>query len=54
MHGLSFFSEVIESKFIHFVSMRQNARCLIPPTGVYTDERKGKKKIHSEKYSGID
>lgn len=54
MHGLSFFSEVVESKFIRFVSMRQNARCLIPPTEGYTDEHKGKKKIHSEKNSGID
>ena len=44
MHGLSFFSEVVESKFIRFVSMRQNARCLIPPTGGYTDEHKEKKK----------
>lgn len=49
MHGLSFFSEVVESKFIHFVSMRQNDQCLIPPTRGYTDERKGKKKRFTQK-----
>ena len=52
MHGLSFFSEVVEPKFIHFVSMRQNAQCLIPPTRGYTDKHK-EKKFHSGKNSGI-
>lgn len=53
IHGISFFSEVVESKSVHFVSMRQNALSLIPPTRGYTDEHK-EKAFHLEKNPSID
>ena len=50
IHGISFFSEVVESKSVPFVSMRQNSLSLIPATRGYTDEHK-EKVFHLEKKS---